>query len=482
MSSVTTSEYGGALGALASEHDFHEKYRLGVKVGLGHFAQVRVLTDSDPDGGVRAANGKQAVKIVDLTDKEKPGSPKLRSKALKVAIEEVTFWTAIGDHPNCVNLHNVFVGDGFCYMVMEMCRSSLLAALESLPKLTERELGRFFSQMLLALAHCHSIRIVHRDVKPDNFLVGGEDGNTVKLCDFGMSAWIPGFPAQQRHSCGTAPYMCPEMLAGNGFNEKADVWSFAVVVYVLLFGQFPYMAHQRKTMKLAVLKGSPAPSFEPVQVRGTRPMHSLSAFTFAKTLLTRDPEERPSAEDALKMSWMHSSMQGDFMSDQQLPCLRSMLRSAKKVGAFEGRDLQECSNADLRLDALQMQAHDQRLPEVALLALEQAAQNREDSNVYEFKTSGSTTTCSTRDSRPLHRSCTQASLVSGSRAGHSRTVSNSDAGTDAISELEQATFSPPARKDWTLFGLEQPLSSHVADAPWRREEKQQVLPLGRFQL
>merc|ERR1719502_912890 len=103
-----------------------------------------------------------------------------------------------------------------------------------MPEVNERTLGKMFAQMLMGISHCHSVSVVHRDVKPDNFLVSQ---GVVKLCDFGLSAIIPSGGKNMGKVggiYGTAPFMCPEMLATDWYDEKADVWSFAVIVYAFL--------------------------------------------------------------------------------------------------------------------------------------------------------------------------------------------------------------------------------------------------------
>merc|ERR1712190_715142 len=115
-------------------------------------------------------------------------------------------------------------------MVMERCHCSLFDHIKNMPDLTERTLGHIFWQMLQSLSHLHSVQVVHRDVKPANFLVGGESGQIVKLCDFGLSDRLP----KQRKLfdiVGTPPYLCPEMLREEGYDCKSDVWSLGVLAY-----------------------------------------------------------------------------------------------------------------------------------------------------------------------------------------------------------------------------------------------------------
>merc|ERR1719428_1666918 len=94
-------------------------------------------------------------------------------------------------------------------------------------------------QMFLAVSEVHALKMLHRDVKPDNFLVG--PGATVKLCDFGFARRFPSGPACVRGVFGTAPFMSPEMIMGLEYGAPTDVWSLGVVLYVLLCGEFPYM-------------------------------------------------------------------------------------------------------------------------------------------------------------------------------------------------------------------------------------------------
>lgn len=359
----------------ALSDDFHERYVLGVKLGLGAFAQVRVATDAGSgQNGLKQVD--KAVKIIDLRERgEKDavtGVPPIHNKLNrgleKTARKEVAVWGRLGSHPNCVCLDNAFFCHNLCYMVMEKCNSGLLSALDSMPELTERGLGNIFAQMLLGICHCHCSKVVHRDVKPDNFIVGGEDGQTIKLGDYGLSAMLIK-REKTSGTFGTAPFMSPEMLKGLHYDVKTDVWSFAVVVYVLLFGTFPYMpkAQNTKAMKRAIIEGIPdlTPSFVPSQ-RAVGPsgvMYSNSALTFVKSLLDREPETRPSAIDALGMPWMVAALQGCHMTGAELPSLRQMLHAAKRVGAFEVRSKTTESPLDKYLNELQCEVHNIFLPD-----------------------------------------------------------------------------------------------------------------------
>lgn len=358
--------------------DFHGIFLLGKKLGRGSFAQVRAAVKRKPGPYDCSEDEEVAVKIINLREKTKPQEP---NKGLHAsAVRETKIWSSLGLHPNCMRLHNVFFGDQFCYMVMEKCHVSLYQTLEEIPDLTERALGLIFAQMLLGISHCHSRSVVHRDIKPDNFLVCHEQGKQiVKLGDFGFSCHIPS-QGMVQGVFGTPPFMCPEMLLGDWYDQKADVWSFAVIVYILLFGAFPYMPREStsKAMKDAIRAGA-TPSFEPVQPRAATVSSTLhckpsrarprsrfdwngqartqEAMDFVKSLLTRDPKQRPSAQEAVHMPWMTAILQGREVWDKPLPSLRPMLHHARKAGAFAAQEKAGVTDVDVLLNQLQTQWH-----------------------------------------------------------------------------------------------------------------------------
>merc|ERR1719189_2933468 len=91
----------------------------------------------------------------------------------------------VSGHPNIVRLVEGFREDGLGYIIMERCDQTFLAGLEQMPRLTACTFVDPFRQMLQGLAAVHAAGIVHRDVKPDNFLLMHD--STVKLADFGLS-------------------------------------------------------------------------------------------------------------------------------------------------------------------------------------------------------------------------------------------------------------------------------------------------------
>lgn len=342
--------------------DFHDQYELGLKIGRGAFAQVRVAIPTDGKSSSKAADSvtsQVAVKIMDLRDRH---NPQTINQQLDIAVHhESAVWTTLGSHPNCVKLHDVYFSGVLCFMVMERCSSDLLRHLERVPSLTERHYGRIFRQMLLGIAHVHSCKIIHRDIKPDNFLIGA-DGVTLKLCDFGLSTLF-----SEKMKCGvngTAPFMCPEMLKCQPYDYKADIWSFGVIAYACFYGAFPYMPKEAtsKAMKQAIVEGA-TPKFEPVG----RPVQNShyrtdSAVAFVTSMLTRDPQARPTAVDELQMEFMLAVQEERHAPDIELPSLHNMMLAAKKAGAFENRNPSKEDDIDNLLNQQQMQKCGKPIP------------------------------------------------------------------------------------------------------------------------
>jgi serine/threonine protein kinase len=204
-----------------------------------------------------------------------------------------------------------------------------------MPEVNERSLGNFFCQMLSGISHCHQAKVIHRDIVPDHFLVAGRDNQLVKLADFRLASLIS--QEERHHSiAGTVPYMCPEMLLGQGYDTQADVWSFGVIVYVMLFGVFPYAPTEKgpSALRQLFLDDAVHPSFQPVRRNSScdHMMRSDSAVDLAKALLMRNAEHRPTAKAALRMTWMMDSKRDHHLQGFRLPSLRDMIPDASTVG------------------------------------------------------------------------------------------------------------------------------------------------------
>ena len=163
------------------------------------------------------------------------------------------------DHPHVARIFEYFENkDYFCF-VMEQCSGGELFDFiirhgEDGGHFTNREAAHLLYEMASALNYCHSQGIIHRDVKPENFLFHSAEADApLKLIDFGISRRKG--TAKRRNGMGgdiegTFWYMAPEMFAGL-VDPKGDVWGLGVIFFILLFGHPPFEQSSRGRSQIA---------------------------------------------------------------------------------------------------------------------------------------------------------------------------------------------------------------------------------------
>jgi len=107
--------------------------------------------------------------------------------------------------------------------------------------------------VLSAINYCHTSKIVHRDLKPENLLLDKGQDPKITIIDFGTSAVFDS-NKKMNQKFGTPYYIAPEVLKKN-YDEKCDLWSIGVILYILLCGYPPFNGANDKQIIEAVLKG-----------------------------------------------------------------------------------------------------------------------------------------------------------------------------------------------------------------------------------
>ncbi|KAI9991866.1 hypothetical protein PInf_017242 [Phytophthora infestans] len=153
------------------------------------------------------------------------------------------------------------------------------------------------------LAYLHRRCVLHRDIKPENILI---HGNMVKIADFGLAKQLESSSTMLKRSCGTLEYAAPELLCGQPYGLKSDVFSLGIVLYVLLFGAFPFSVESAAALQCmdhfptgVDVRDMSCLSLSNVQWRTVSP---LAQDVLLQMLKTNDAE-RISAEELLSHPW-----------------------------------------------------------------------------------------------------------------------------------------------------------------------------------
>ncbi|PVH65543.1 hypothetical protein PAHAL_1G021800 [Panicum hallii] len=268
------------------ERDFEARYEVGRLLGHGQFGYTFAATD-------RQSGDRVAVKRIDKAKMTRP-------VAVEDVKREVKILKALKGHENIVHFYNAFEDDSYVYIVMELCEGGelldrILAKKNS--RYSEKDAAVVVRQMLKVAAECHLRGLVHRDMKPENFLFkSNKEDSPLKATDFGLSDFIK--PGKKFHDIvGSAYYVAPEVLKRRS-GPESDVWSIGVITYILLCGRRPFWDKTEDGIFKEVLRNKP--DFR------KRPWSSISpgAKDFVKRLLVKNPRARLTAAQALSHPWV----------------------------------------------------------------------------------------------------------------------------------------------------------------------------------
>jgi serine/threonine protein kinase len=186
------------------------------------------------------------------------------------------------EHPAIVSIHDLFtVGDNPWIVMGYFDGNPLEDIIQAHGPMLEPQVARYGTQVLTGLMFAHAKGVVHRDVKPQNILVGPDD--SVCLVDFGTAK--PVGAATAGLLVGTLEYMAPERLAGDSGEESSDIWSLGVVFYYALTKRSPFNRVTVPATTHAIWSYNPPPP-------GSGQLPSL-----VMRMLDKDPARRPRGEE-----------------------------------------------------------------------------------------------------------------------------------------------------------------------------------------
>lgn len=228
------------------------------------------------------------------------------------------------DHPNILKLYEVFEDEKKYYLVTELCKGGeLFDEIIQKVQYSEKEAATIIQQILRAVSYCHQNNIVHRDLKPENVLIDKEMNNTLKIIDFGTAAeYKPGEKLKTTH--GTSYYIAPEVLF-KSYDERCDVWSVGVILYILISGKPPFDGDDDQEITEQVKKGKYKLS------GGVWDVVSQDARDLITQMLEFDYTKRVSSKQALDHIWFSNA--SEKLIDKEL--MKETLMSMTKFCATQ---------------------------------------------------------------------------------------------------------------------------------------------------
>ena len=280
-----SDDWVNRLELAAKTRHIEDFYLIKDRIGSGKFSDVYSAVELQTDFH-------WAVKIIEKKRLNESERDMLRSE---VAIMKLL------NHPNVVEMKEVFEDKQKMYVVMEMIEGGeLFEKIRAKKVFSEYVAFHICRQLLEVVKYLHEVGIVHRDIKPENILLSDDSEiPTIKLADFGLSQLI-GPNDRLRVPCGTLAYVAPEVLMQRPYGKAVDLWSVGVVTYLMLRGRLPFDSKDKDVIIDRTIEAK-------IDLSG--PQWS-KCTNFAKDLvshlLTKDPEERMTASQALEHIWIRN--------------------------------------------------------------------------------------------------------------------------------------------------------------------------------
>jgi serine/threonine protein kinase len=254
-------------------------HRLLNQIGMGRHCMVW-------DAMIDSKSERRALKIMIKEDKDQAALMKHEFNIAKDL-----------QHPNVIRFFEYNLFQNHPYVAMEYFPSINLKQLlqqKGVEGISPR-LANILEQAALGLAYIHDKGVIHRDIKPDNYLIN--DKGVVKLIDFAIAEQKKGFFGRlfggSKQISGTRSYMSPEQIRGEALDERSDIYSFGCMAYELATAKFPFTGSNTNELLNKHLK-STAP---PMEQHNKNVTPGFSALM--KKMLAKKPSDRPANMNAV---------------------------------------------------------------------------------------------------------------------------------------------------------------------------------------
>jgi calcium-dependent protein kinase len=284
---------------IVRDYPYTDDYQIGKVVGSG------------ASGDVFQAKLKKSAKwMAAQKDVVLKTLPKSNISAKK--LEELVAETEVGlilDHPLICRLLRVYETEKDVTLVLEYCSGGdMFDRFAEKGKYSEPMAQQTCVQMLTALKYLQSQKVVHRDIKLENWLYANKQ-ETSPLCitDFGFATYFDPLDEPMTNMMGSSYYIAPEILK-QSYGHQCDMWSTGIVTYMLLSGRAPFGGDTVNEIFQNVLTEDlafPTSIFSEV---------SQDAQDFLTYVINRNVEERPGPSQALNHPWLRKVQNAAQMS------------------------------------------------------------------------------------------------------------------------------------------------------------------------
>jgi len=234
------------MGSIAAGTVLNQKYEIIECIGIGGMSEVyRTL---DKESGVYVA-----LKILKPEFSSEADFIKRFNNEAKAA--------SLLEHSNIVSIYGVGNDGDIHYIVMEYVEGiTLKDYIEAYQTLPWQDALKITAQILLAMDHAHSKHIIHRDIKPQNVMIG--NNGSVKLTDFGIARAATAATINSTDDAGSVHYLSPEQARGGYVDERSDLYSLGISLFEMLIGVVPYDGDSNISVALKHLDGKIVPPHE----------------------------------------------------------------------------------------------------------------------------------------------------------------------------------------------------------------------------
>jgi serine/threonine protein kinase len=313
----STGDVGLNLPAGVQKSDPDPDFTLHDKLGAGSYGEVWKAVH-------KASNAVVAIKVVKI------------SENLEDMLKEVTHMQEL-ESPHLVKCYGSYLKAGkppygeALWMVMEFCGAGSIGDVikAQLIPFEEDVISIVMTGALKGLAYLHSKKKIHRDIKSDNLLLNNQ--GSIKLGDFGVSGQMEGTMDKRNTVIGTPFWMAPEIIMEAGHDMKADIWSLGITC-IEMAEMFPpyHKLHPMRAIFMIPSKPPPTLGMEPTEYNRFKKAEDYTKpfVNFIARCLTKDPEERPSADTLL---------QDEYIVNASAPEDALLTIVEKQIAVFESK-------------------------------------------------------------------------------------------------------------------------------------------------